>query len=67
MVNVCPRDIWVGFVRTAREEQGESCSCYKIVDADITVQNENESVWSIITLKDERLIKISCCLFLSPT
>ena len=26
--------------------------CYKIVDADITVQNENESVWAIITLKD---------------
>ena len=24
--------------------------CYKIVDADITVQNENESVWAIITL-----------------
>ena len=26
--------------------------CYKIADADITVQNENESVWAIITLKD---------------
>ena len=26
--------------------------CYKIVDADIAVQNENESVWAIITLKD---------------
>ena len=26
--------------------------CYKIVDADITVQDENESVWAIITLKD---------------
>ena len=26
--------------------------CYKIVDANITVQNENESVWAIITLKD---------------
>ena len=26
--------------------------CYKIVDADFTVQNENESVWAIITLKD---------------
>ena len=24
--------------------------CYQIVDADITVQNENESVWAIITL-----------------
>ena len=29
-----------------------SKDCYKIVDADITVQNENESVWAIITLKD---------------
>ena len=29
-----------------------SKECYKIVDADITVQNENESVWAIITLKD---------------
>ena len=26
--------------------------CHKIVDSDITVQNENESVWAIITLKD---------------
>ena len=26
--------------------------CYKIVDAEITVQNENESVWAIIALKD---------------
>ena len=29
-----------------------SKECYKIVDADITVQNEIESVWAIITLKD---------------
>ena len=29
-----------------------SKDCYKIVDSDITVQNENESVWAIITLKD---------------
>ena len=29
-----------------------SKECYKIVDADITIQNENESVWAIITLKD---------------
>ena len=29
-----------------------SNECYKIVDVDITVQNENESVWAIITLKD---------------
>ena len=29
-----------------------SKDCYKIVDADITVQNKNESVWAIITLKD---------------
>ena len=26
--------------------------CFKIVDADITFQNENESVWAIIALKD---------------
>ena len=26
--------------------------CYKIIDANITVQNENKSVWAIITLKD---------------
>ena len=29
-----------------------SKECYKISDADITVRNENESVWAIITLKD---------------
>ena len=33
--------------------------CYKIVDADITVQNENESVWAIITLKDLSKLVIS--------
>ena len=26
--------------------------CYKIVDANITVQNDNKSVWAIIPLKD---------------
>ena len=37
---------------------------YKIVDADITVQNENESVWAIITLKD--LLKLVVCSFYRP-
>ena len=40
------RRAWGGGVMIITKE------CYKIVDADITVQNENESVWAIITLKD---------------
>ena len=48
MANLCLGDTWEGFVRIAREEQGGvmiiTKECYKIVDADITVQNENESV-----------------------
>ena len=55
MANLCLRDTWEGFVRIAREERGVMIitkECYKIVDADITVQNENESVWANITLKD---------------
>ena len=57
MANLCLRDTWEGFVRIAREEQGGvmiiTKECYKIVDADITVQNENESVWAIITLDNQ--------------
>ena len=41
-----------------------SKDCYKIVDADITVQNENESVWAIITLKD--LSKLDVGSFYRP-